>query len=161
LGHELARDTFDREKEGDPIILFQARSPQAQNLRLRWDIPDKPSSSPCVGVVALIPVDAVFGSQSLGYRVKFIRIWWNSQSLAACNTGMGCPGATQHDVMFTIKEISRVTRIGFLRRKAFPLFQGRTSPLPHATKVTLTTQPVAIMCDCCRSPIFESHIAAR
>jgi hypothetical protein len=55
-------EILDRGKEGEPIIKRikgDHLKAQAQPLSLRWDIPDKPSPRPHVGVIPLIPVDAV------------------------------------------------------------------------------------------------------
>ena len=57
-------------------------------------------TSPDIGVVALVPVDAT-ECQHLPYDRSSL----NLQCLAACDPWMGGPGSAEDNVVFTIKEI--------------------------------------------------------
>lgn len=70
------------------------------------------------------------------------------------------PGTAQDDVVFTVEEVGGVAWIGGHRLKAIPFLQRGTSPLPDATEVALSTESRPVLRDGCRSPIFESHVAA-
>lgn len=73
---------------------------------------------------------------------------------------MSGPRSTQDDIVFIVKEVSRVARITWHGLKTIPFLQWGTRPLPDAAEIALTAQSRAILCDGCRSPVLESHVAA-
>jgi hypothetical protein len=127
-------------------------------------------SSPCIGVIALVPVHT---TSSERWRSKKGAVYL--QGLASSNTRVGCPRATKHDIMFSVKKVgwqkcqlhlvlgcfihTCICWVELHRFEALMLLERRTSPFPDTPHLRLAGEFVSLRGHRYWMPIFEANIS--